>query len=268
MINPVTGYKNSNNNQSLSFGHGGSSDCTLSRKKKAVILASSALGMAPVLAVMAKRKGFSLNPLKIFKTPIKDWALFKCTPKEKSLEFESPLSILALASGSVAGGFVGGAVVDDKSNLPAKKREVLSQIFGNVSVPVACVGLGASIYKKHGHIIENIMPQFKKDNKVCHVFNNVMKKLPNAFSTLGLLGVGIYLGNRVSNLINEKLYHKKVERNIKATDFAPHVDDVCLAVSMMNQETKFGTKLGKIIPLALLVPGYQTGMAQEKPENI
>lgn len=267
MINPVSSYKNRNNNQLTTFGHGNNSDCTLSRKKKAVILASSIIGMSPVLAVMSKCKGFSLNPLKIFKTPLKDWALFKYTPKEKSLEFESPLSILALASGSVAGGFVGGALVDDKSNLSAKKREVLSQILGNVSVPVACVGLGASIYKKYGHIIENLMPQFKKDNRVCHVINNVMKKIPNAVTTLGLLGVGIYLGNKVSNLINEKLYHKKVERNIKVTDFAPHVDDVCLAVSMMNQETQFGAKLGKIIPLALLVPGYQTGIAQEKPEN-
>ena len=77
------------------------------------------------------------------------------------------------------------------------------------------------------------------------------------------MSTGIYLGNKVSNLINEKLYHKKVERNIKTSDFAPHVDDLCMATSMMNKESEFGSKLGRIIPLALLVPGYETGTAQE-----
>ena len=81
---------------------------------------------------------------------------------------------------------------------------------------------------------------------------------------MGLLGVGIFLGNRVSNLINDKMYHKKVDRNIRATDFAPHLDDVCMSVSMMNQSSTFGSKLGRVIPLALIVPGYETGTAQEK----
>jgi hypothetical protein len=77
------------------------------------------------------------------------------------------------------------------------------------------------------------------------------------------LSVGIFLGNRVSNLINEKLYHKKVNRNICPTDFAPHLDDICMATTMMNKESSFGAKLGRIIPLALLVPGYETGTAQD-----
>lgn len=94
--------------------------------------------------------------------------------------------------------------------------------------------------------------------------NKCLKNIPNAVCTVAFLGAGIYLGNKVSNLINEKLYHKKVERDIKASDFAPHVDDLCMATSMMNKESSFGAKLGRVIPLALLVPGYQTGIAQDK----
>lgn len=264
MINKInTNNINSYGNYRQNFTGHGASDNTLSKKKKAVVLASAAAGMTPVLAVLAHRKGFSLNPAKIAKTPIKDWAIFKYAPVNKSIEFEAP-QILAVASGSVAGGFIGGVLVDDKSNLRAKKREVLSQILGNVTVPVAAVWAGSELYNKFASKIEGAMPQFKGDKKGIKILNKCLTKLPNALTTVGLLGVGIYLGNKVSNLINEKLYHQKVERKIKASDFAPHFDDLCMATSMMNKESTFGSKLGRIIPIALLVPGYQTGIAQER----
>lgn len=237
----------------------------LTLKQKAVILGSATVGMTPVLCILAKRKGFSLNPMKIFKTPIKDWAMLKLSPKEKTIDFGHPGAILSLAGGSVAGGLAGGAIVDDKSNFRAKKREVLSQLLGNVSVPVACVWAGSSIYEKYADKIEGAMPQFKTPTgKIKPFLNKISQKIPNAGGIFLFLGIGIYLGNKVSNLINEKLYHKKVERNIKASDFAPHVDDLCMATTMMNKDSLFGTKLGRIIPLALLVPGYQTGIAREK----
>lgn len=261
MINKISA-NNINNYQKVSFGHGEEASKPLTRKQKAIILASSAAGMAPVLMGLAKHKGFSLNPVKILKTPVKEWALFKYAPKEKAIQFEAP-QILATAAGSVAGGFAGGCLVD-RQNIKAKKREVLSQLLGNVSVPVGCVAAGAAIYEKYADKIEGAMPQFKSTKKAAQVFNKVLQKVPNAATTLGLLGAGIYLGNKVSNFINEKLYHKKVERNIRPSDFAPHVDDLCMATSMMNKESSFGSKLGRIIPLALLVPGYETGTAQEK----
>lgn len=257
--NSMYGYNSYNQDFT---GHSHSSNNNMNKKQKAVVLASAAAGMTPVLAVLAHRKGFSLNPAKIVKTPVKDWAIFKYAPVDKSIEFEAP-QILAVASGSVAGGFVGGALVDDKSNIKAKKREVLSQLFGNVSVPVACVWAGSKIYNKFADKIEGAMPQLNGSKKSTRILNKCLKKLPNAATTIGLLGVGIYLGNKVSNFINEKLYKQKVERNIKASDFAPHVDDLCMATSMMNKESTFGSKLGRIIPIALLVPGYQTGIAQE-----
>ena len=32
---------------------------------------------------------------------------------------------------------------------------------------------------------------------------------------------------------------------------------------MMNEVSSFGSKLGRIIPIALIVPGYKTGTAQD-----
>lgn len=244
------------------FTHSPDRQNHMTTKQKAVVLASAAAGMTPVLAFLAHKKGFSLNPVKIFKTPIKDWALFKYSPLEKSIEFK-PAPIIATATSSVAGGFIGGALVDDKSNLRAKKREVLSQLLGDVIVPIGCVWLGSIAYNKVADKLVKAMPKIAKDTKFANVFNKISENLPNALATVLSLGVGIIAGNKVSNEINEKLYHKPVQRGIKATDFAPHVDDLCMATSMMNQGSLFASKIARVIPLALLVPGYETGTAQE-----
>ena len=233
----------------------------LSFKDKAIILGSSALGVGLVTAGLAKHKGFSLNPIKIAKTPIKDWAIFKYKKGTNAIDFEEP-EIIAVATGSVAGGYAGGVIVDPQ-NTKAKKREVLNQILGNVLVPVGCVGLSSRIFEKYSDKIIQMMPQINKETKFAKVFNQISKNLPNVAATLIALGIGIVAGNRVSNLINEKLYHKKVERDIKPSDFAPHVDDLCLATSLMNKEAEFGSKIARVIPLALMVPGYETGTAQE-----
>ena len=256
MINKIT----ANNIYTPSFGHGDRTN--MNRKQKAVVTLSSIAGMTPVIMVLAKKKGFSLNPKKIFDTNFKDWAIFKYSPAEKAIDFGDPINITATALGSVAGGFVGGAIID-KQNIKAKKREVLNQILGNVLVPITTVWLGSKAFTKYQYRLEAAMPQINSINETAKVFNKVLKKLPQVAATLTALGVGIFLGNKVSNYINEKLYHKKVDRNIRATDFAPHIDDLCMATTMMSPNSTFGQKLGRVIPLALIVPGYQTGIAQD-----
>lgn len=258
MINKIS-LNNINNTSFKGQEHNSSNN--LNTKQKATILASSALGMTPVIATLAHRKGFSLNPVRIAKTPIKDWAIFKYSPKGKYIHF-GPAEIIATAIGSVIGGFIGGSIVD-KDNISAKKREVVNQVLGNVLVPVGCVGGGAKLYNKYANKIESIIPQIKSPKQSAQIFNKVLKSIPNGVCTLGLLGLGLYLGNKVSNFLNEHIYHKKVDRNMKFTDCAPHVDDVCMAVSMMNEDSPFAAKLERVIPLALLVPGYETGTARE-----
>jgi len=243
------------------FTNAPASQKPLSAKQKGIILASSAAGMLPVLATLAKMKGFSLNPAQILKTPIKDWALFKFAPKDKIVRYEGP-EILAIASSSVAGGYVGGSIVD-KENKKSKKREVLNQILGNVAVPVGCVWGGSEIFNRFSDKLIKTMPTVKDSVKGAKVINKISQIMPQTFFTLAFLSIGIYLGNKVSNFINDHLYHKKVDRNIKATDFAPHVDDICLAASLMDKGS-LGDKIGRVIPFALLVPGYQTGIAREK----
>lgn len=225
---------------------------------KRKILATAALGSAAAYGVIAHKQGFKLS--KLGQTPVKDWAIFKI--KDKTLKIEEG-EVLGLAGGSVAGGLAGGAIFDDKSNFKAKLQEALSQLLGNVAVPILCVGQTSKFYKKHEDDILKHVPQIKGPNKGFVKFaNRGMKALPPVGLTVASLGVGIIAGNKVSNFINEKITGKKVERHIKGTDFAPHVDDLCLAVTLMAPGTPVGEVIAKTVPVFLTVPGYQTGIAR------
>ena len=259
IVKPNNSYNSLNRRNNPSFN--GETTDELSLKKKAAVLTGAAVGMIPAIAYFAKGKGYSLNPLKIFKTNIKDWAIFKCKPENKVIDYEIA-EILSIATGSVVGGFTAGAIVD-KANLKQKKREFLNQMLGNIITPVTCVWSGAKIFGKVIDNLKDMMPTIKSDKKIAKFLNTVSKNTPNGVFTLAFLYAGIFAGNKVSNYINDHVYKKKVDRNIRATDFAPHLDDVCMAISMTNKNSPFATKLGRLIPFALLVPGYETGSARE-----
>lgn len=224
---------------------------------KRKILATAALGSAAAFGVICHKQGFRVS--KLSQTPVKDWAIFKI--KDKTLKIEEK-EVLGLAGGSVAGGLVGGALFDDKKNFKPKLQEALSQLLGNVAVPIFCVGQTSKFYKKHEEDILKHVPTIKGENKgFVKYANRALKAIPPVGLTAVSLGVGIVAGNKVSNFINEKVSGKKVEREIRKTDFAPHVDDLCLAITLMAPGTPVGEVIAKTIPFFLTVPGYQTGIA-------
>lgn len=231
-------------------------------KIKAGVAATTVLATGAALALIAKRQGFSLSPSAIRKTPVKDWAVFrlydKHKPDRKLIELEEE-EILQLASASVAGGLTGGLLFDDKKYRKSKIRESVNQLLGNVAVPVACVGAVSRLYKKYKPQILAKVPQIKETGKFSKNFNKVLKGIPFSIATIVSLGVGIFAGNRVSNLLNEKVFHKKVDRKIKGTDFAPHVDDLGMAVSLMAEKSKGASFITRIVPAFLCVPGYEVG---------
>lgn len=241
----------------------------MSKKQKAAVLAGSALGVGAVFAVIAKRNGYSLNPKRILNTPLKDLAIFKsvesATSVNKPLEMGDAWNIMAMATGAIAGGFISGAIVD-KENITAKKKEALTQLLGNVITPVTCVSLIAKFYKKHQTKLEEFMPQIhskKMSEKTLDKVNKFLKGIPNIVATLGALTAGIFTGNKVCNFINEKLYHKKCNRDVRVSDFAPHIDDLCIAISVTNPESPFVSRLSRTVPPALVVPGYNAGSARD-----
>lgn len=255
------------NNNSLSFGNNNKSEQKKHSMLKPAVVTASALGVGTAYALIAKKQGFSLNPSKILKTPVKDWSLFKLYDKkqpDRTLINLEEKEILALAGGSVTGGLTGGILFDDKKNIKAKTREAVNQFLGNVLIPVAFVGATARLYDKYKPNILSKVPQFSSNGKFMKGVNKALKCLPSAGMTLAALGAGIVTGNRVSNFLNEKVFHKKVERQIKGTDFAPHVDDIGMAVTLMADKSKLSTAITNTVPFFLCVPGIQTGMAKEQ----
>lgn len=229
----------------------------VSKKVKMGVFLSTVAGTSLALALLMKGK-YSLNPVKILKTSPKNWGLWNKDYKEKE--------ILAIAAGSVGGGLLGGALFDKKENMKAKFREAVIQYIGNVAVPLGCVSVGIHQFNKvEGKILKHI--NFPKGtSKIAQCIKKILKSLPGVATTLLSLGVGIILGNRVGNFINEKIFKVKDNRKIKATDFSPHVDDLCLAITLKDEST-IGHLISRVIPAALMVAGVSTGVAQEKPER-
>lgn len=92
---------------------------------------------------------------------------------------------------------------------------------------------------------------------------NKDKSIGSFLVGLSSLGVGIIAGNKLSNFINKKFFHKEEHRKIKPTDFAPHVDDTCVGLSIILNNSTIGEKVSRIIPFALLIGGYAAGTAKE-----
>lgn len=237
------------------------------KKVKTGVIATSALGVATALAHISKRQGFSLNPSKIAKTPIKDWAIFglysKQHPERKLIDLEGP-QIIELASASVAGGLAGGIIFDDKKHRKAKYKEAVNQLLGNVLVPIGCVWSASELYKKNAKSIMKLIPQIKETGKSSKIFNGALRAIPMSIVTIASLATGIFAGNKVSNFINEKVYHKKVKRDIAPTDFAPHVDDIGMAVSLMAEKSPFASFIQRVVPAFLCVPGIETGIHRDE----
>lgn len=237
------------------------------------VLATTLLGAGTALAVISKKQGFSLNFSKIKNTKMKDWAIFKL-PKDKNdtskvLEFKEK-EILSMAAASVSGGLLGGIAFDDKKHRRSKVKEAVNQMLGDVIVPLAFVAGPTRLYQSFEDLYkENKNTKYGKLKNAAKFVstNKYLKVILPVVVSGSSLAAGIIAGNKVSNYINEKLHKEKVERKIKATDFAPHVDDVCLAVTLMAEKSPLSSFISKLVPFALLVPGLETGNAKKHNHN-
>lgn len=227
-----------------SHSHGGNH---LSQKAKTGIFCTTLAGVAASMLLLAKCNKTSF--LKSFAT----------------VKYEG-LQIMTLAVGSVGGGLLGGYLFDDKKNLKAKLRESVSQLMGNILMPVLCVSGavgGYNFLKDRGHCQ---IPKIKGGGKAAAIFNTVTGALPSVIASGIGLAAGIILGNKVANTLNEKVFNIKDNRKIEIADFSAHLDDVCLATTLVTkgQENMFSKCVSRVIPAALMVAGYSVGTTEEK----
>ncbi len=233
---------------------------------KTGVALTSALGVATSVALIAKHQGFSLNPTKIANTKVKDWAIFKITnpekPDEKVLKFEWA-EIMSMGIGSVIGGLIGGAILDKKENFSSKCSEAVSQLLGDITIPLSFVALPTMLYKKFEDLATKETSHTKLQSLSKTVKNNKFLKIACPTLVSGSsLAAGIITGNKVSNKLNSKIHGEDHSRGIRLTDFAPHLDDVCLAITLMADKSPVGDIISKFVPIALSVAGIETGTAK------
>lgn len=207
--------------------------------RKAAVLGASAIGIIAGLALVGKHQ--KLNPF---------------TKKGYfALDYTAP-AMSTIAGCSLVGGVATGIKLDPE-NKKSKLREGLQQFVGNIIFPTFMVGGGSKVL---GKFVDNInLPKLKGASKLATSVNFALKKLPHVLLTTSLLGCGLFLGNKVANFINNKIFEEQNNRKLRISDLSGHLDDACLATTLVAKGTNIGDKIGRLIPPALVVPGFIAG---------
>lgn len=243
-----------------------------STKLKLGVFCTTLAGVVAGLAIRMKCQKVPLNLGELFKGNFKKFGLW-------NVRYSEAKDILTIGAGSVLGGLLGGLMFDKKENNKAKIREAVIQYIGNISIPIGCVWGGLKLAKKLKPMFQKEISKIHIDKVVEKVTDNkavkegaeeTIKGFPKAVIVAIALTSGIFAGNKVGNFINEKIFHVKDNRKLKPADMSPHVDDVCFALTMAEEGAKEGPihYVSRIIPAALMISGYSTGVTKERPDRI
>ncbi len=221
---------NTINYNAQSFGHSIGNNNNYSKKQKAIVTGTTLLGAAAGCAVLAKKSGYSLKPSRMFKN-IKNSYLAKA-------DFEA-IPVITIGAGTCLGGLAGGYMIDkNPENRKAKRREAVMQI-GNISIPILTVAGVHKLTHKYGKEVQ-------------------------AIAALGGVFAGVWIANFLMNKLGNALFHNKEDaRGVKATDFSAHLDDFVLAATYVSK-SDIVHALGRLVPAALMVPGYEIGTKESK----
>jgi len=222
-----------------------------------------------IAAVLATLAGVSVALGSIFKEKKLPLDSFENIKKALYHHEYHEKDIFKIAAGSVGGGLIGGVLSDKKENAKSKIREAIFQMIGNILIPIGFVSLSSHWIEKNKAAMEEIIPKFSKNTKTFKIVNASLKAVPAFAITAASLGTGAVFGNKVGNWIYERFFGVNENRTIKLTDLAPHVDDICLATTLVASDDNPVKKcVQKFVPLALMVAGFQAGIAQEKYDKV
>ena len=216
-------------------------DSPYNKKERVIVAATTALGVATSMAIMAKRQGYSLKPSRMFKN-IKNSYFFK-------VKYDNEVPVLAIGAGSCLGGLAGGLIIDkNKENRKAKLRETLLQA-ANISVPIIFVGRLASAGKYIGQ-------KFLEKNPAKETLRT---NIPKAIGGITGLIAGVYTANILANKINEKIFNRGKGRPVQVSDFSAHLDDVCMTAQQISSKSDIIHAIARVVPIALMIAGNEIG---------
>lgn len=222
---------NPEQNKAPAFGHGNESfwKSDYSTKDKLIVAGTTALGVTASLAALAKFQKHSLKPTNFWKYLKNSDFLFK--------------EIVAMGVGTCLGGLAGGYIIDkNPQNRKAKRREAVMQI-GNITIPIGTVAATNSLCDK------------LKISK-----NKAKGQAARTIACLGAIIGGIYLANFTMNKLSNKLFKNRTEeRDVKATDLAPHFDDLLASAKYVAPNSQSVHYISRLVPFALMVAGNEVG---------
>lgn len=198
--------------------------------------------IAPVVALnLAKGKSKGLNKvLKDGVLTLKD----KAKATYKLFEIEDFSGILASSFGAIlTGGIVG--IKNDPKNKDAKIKEGVFELLNNIT-PTCFVAMGEYYSKKTGKL----------------------KSAPaKAALIAGSVVGGMFIANKTSNKLNEKVFDKnketKTKRPFKLKDCLVHIDDVLTLMVLAKVPFAKTIQADKILPILYAKTGYETATAKE-----
>ncbi len=170
----------------------------------------------------------------------------------------SEKNIITLGGLSILGGLVGGITTDKQSNRKAKLREAIQQFGGNILAPIGTLALSLKLFEDK--LVK--LPLFKPEAKHLSKLNPLIKELPRTALIISSLILGTTIGNFFTNKLNNRIFKDKQERKVEAKDFSAHIDDICYQSSLIFKSPQILNVTSKAIPLAFMIPGYETGTRQ------
>ena len=229
-----------------------SNDTKLTKSQKLGINICTIAGISSTLALLAKtsKTPYSFNIKKIVSTPFKNSFLGKVDYNVGQ--------VALIGAGSCLGGYIGGLIFDkNKKNRQAKMRETLIQ-YTNITLPIATVAISKQIGKQ----ITRFMPNnwLNSSSKL----TRIVAKSPEILLPLAGLGIGMYIGNRAANKINQSIFKNNDDRPVMLTDMSAHLDDICLTSKYIAEDNIITKVASRFIPLTLIVAGSEIGKKQEK----
>lgn len=143
-----------------------------------------------------------------------------------------------LCVASTMGGLVAGILVDDKKHRKAKLKDSVNQLIGNTFVPFGFLAIS----------------------------NKITKPLPKLWQTLigiGTLIVTTFLGHRIANKINEKIFKEDSGYKCTFKDFAGDADDFVFAASTVMGSKWLYKITATVCPVTYMTHGFLAGCRQQ-----
>ena len=165
------------------------------------------------------------------------------------VDFNSALRTMGLATASLVGGLTAGLIADDKKYRKPKLKEAMHQFLGNIITPIAIVGIATSWIEKQK-------------------YSRVKSTLLGFAAAMIGVGLGVTGGNKIANVVNEKIYKEDDKRKVGIKDFGIHVDDIFAVMGMTDLGESVKSFVSKALPVVFLICGYEAGTKRGKENEL